>query len=46
MTAAEQYSPGPMSDESDEYIAEHKKWVKELREIREKFENLVTGIIP
>jgi hypothetical protein len=45
LTAHEQYSPGQNPDSSDELIEEHKKWIKELREIREKFENLVTGLI-
>ncbi len=45
LVASEQYCPSPNVDGSDEAIAEHKKWVGELREIRRRFENLVTGII-
>lgn len=45
LTAAEQYSPRPDADASDDYIKAHKEWVKELRDIRERFENLVTGIL-
>lgn len=46
LTAREQYSPGMDADASDERIEHHKRWVKELREIRERFENLVTGLDP
>lgn len=46
MVAQEQYAPSRTADASDEVIAEHKKWVDELRNIRQRFENLVTGIIP
>lgn len=45
LTAREQYAPGPSPDISDESIEESMRWVKELRDIRERFENLVTGII-
>jgi hypothetical protein len=45
MTAREQYSPSRGADSMDDYIKEHKKWVAELRDIRQRFENLVTGIL-
>ena len=46
LTAREQYSPGVDADRSDDLITAHEEWVQELRDIRERFENLVTGIIP
>jgi hypothetical protein len=46
MTASEQYNPVRTADLSDDHITAHKEWVKELRDIRERFENLVTGILP
>ena len=45
MVASEQYAPGPSPDESDEKIKK-KEFVRGMREIRERFENLMTGIIP
>jgi hypothetical protein len=45
LTASEQYHPGADADRSDDIIKAHGEWVKELRQIRERFENLVTGII-
>ena len=45
MTAREQYCPGADADGSDDRIRYHKEWVTELRSIRERFENLVTGLI-
>lgn len=45
LTAREQYCPGADADGSDEAIKTHQAWVKELRDIRQRFENLVTGII-
>lgn len=45
LMASEQYAPSRTPDESDAYIQEHEKWVKELRDIRERFENLVTGML-
>ena len=45
LTAREQYSPSRTPDASDEFITEHKEWVRELRDIRKRFEDLVTGII-
>jgi hypothetical protein len=45
LTASEQYHPRNNPDESDEHIKAHTHWVTELRSIRERFENLVTGII-
>ena len=45
LTAHEQYRPGVDADASDDAIKAHKEWVKELRDIRERFENLVTGIL-
>lgn len=44
-TASEQYAPSRTSDESDDYIKEHKDWVARLRVIRTEFENLVTGLL-
>jgi hypothetical protein len=46
LVASEQYSPGPSPDDSDEKIRERSKWVTELRAIRERFENLITGMLP
>jgi len=46
MLAGEQYQPGADADASDDRIKEDARWVKELRDIRERFENLVTGVIP
>jgi hypothetical protein len=45
LTASEQYSPRQNPDQSDEIIKENLQWVKELRDIRMRFENLVTGIL-
>ena len=45
MLASEQYSPSRTVDESEEYMTENKMWVKELRDIRQRFENLVTGVV-
>lgn len=45
LTAAEQYAPRADADASDDYIKENERWVKELRDIRERFENLVTGML-
>lgn len=45
MTASEQYAPSRTSDDSDDSIKENKEWVKELRDIRRRFENLVTGVL-
>lgn len=45
LTASEQYMPNQNADASDDTIKQHKEWVTELRAIRERFENLVTGII-
>lgn len=45
MTATEQYRPRGDADASDEYTKEHKAFVTELRAIRQRFENLITGII-
>jgi hypothetical protein len=46
MLAREQYAPMQSPDGSDELIEDSKKWIAELRSIRERFENLVTGVIP
>jgi len=46
MLASEQYMPSVDADTSDDRMREHTHWVKELREIRERFENLVTGTVP
>jgi hypothetical protein len=45
MLASEQYNPRQDADASDDYIAENKKFVTELRDIRQRFENLVTGVV-
>ncbi len=45
LMASEQYNPGYDADRSDDYIKDHKKWVDELRDIRRRFEDLVTGAI-
>lgn len=45
MLASEQYAPTRSADESDAKIAEEKAWVTELRAIRERFENLVMGMV-
>ena len=45
LMAHEQYAPRADADQSDEAIAAHAEWVKELRDIRQRFENLVTGIL-
>lgn len=45
LMASEQYQPGRDADRSDDAIKAHREWVKELRVIRERFENLVTGMI-
>jgi len=45
LTASEQCRPHNNPDDSDEYIRAHTEWVKELRSIRERFENLVTGVL-
>jgi len=44
-TASEQYAPSRDPDGSDEVIKENLAWVKELRDIRQRFENLVTGVL-
>jgi hypothetical protein len=45
MTAREQYAPNRTADDSDDYIQAHTEWVRELRDIRHRFENLITGLI-
>ncbi len=45
MLASEQYAPGQDVDRSDDLMKAEAEWVKELRAIRERFENLVTGMI-
>lgn len=45
MTAREQYCPGRDPDGSDELIRARTEWVRELRDIRQRVENLVTGIL-
>lgn len=45
LTASEQYCSSRTPDSSDEFIEAHKKWVEELRDIRQRFENLVTGLL-
>lgn len=44
MLAREMYRPCPGPDESDEFIRDKIEFVTELRDIRERFENVVTGI--
>lgn len=45
MLASEQHNPRPDADASDEYMKENARWIKELRDIRERLENLVTGVV-
>ncbi len=45
MLASEQYNPGTDVDTSDDFAKERKLWVDELRSIRERLENLVTGVV-
>jgi len=45
MLASEQYNPRQDADASDGYMAENRMWIKELRDIRQRFENLVTGVV-
>ena len=45
LMASEQYVSSSNADRSDDVIKQHREWVKELRAIRERFENLVTGMI-
>ena len=44
--AYQQYTPSSDPDKSDSIIADGQKKAKELRRIREEFENVTTGIIP
>ena len=46
MLAAEYYAPSKTDDDSDEYIRAREEWIRELRAIRERFENLVAGVAP
>jgi hypothetical protein len=41
--ACEQWAPSRTGDESDEYIRNHKEWVKKLRKLREEFEDIASG---
>jgi hypothetical protein len=43
--AYEQYTPNNDADKMDSVIADGQKKAKELRRIREEFENVITGII-
>lgn len=43
--AAEQHDPGSNPDRMDEIIKANLTRLKELRRIREEFENIVTGVI-
>ena len=44
--AYQQYTPNSDPDKSDSIIADGQKKAKELRRLREEFENITTGIIP
>ena len=44
--AYQQYTPSSDPDKSDSIIADGQKKAKELRRLREEFENVTTGIIP
>ncbi len=44
LLSQEQHQPRSNPDSSDEYMAEHTRYVKELRDIRERLENLITGV--
>ena len=44
--AYQQYTPSNDPDKSDSIIADGQKKAKELRRLREEFENITTGIIP
>ena len=43
MLGSEQHNPRPNADASDDYMAERTRVMKELRDIRERLENLITG---
>jgi len=43
--AYQQYTPDHDADKMDSIIADGKKKAKELRRLREEFENIITGII-
>lgn len=43
--AQEQYFPCPDADEMDDRIALGKKRAKELRRLREEFEDICTGVL-
>lgn len=43
--AYQQYTPDYDADKTDSIIADGQKKAKELRRIREEFENITTGII-
>lgn len=43
--AHQQYNPSSDPDRSDSIIADGQKKAKELRRLREEFENITTGII-
>ena len=43
--AYQQYTPSSDPDKSDSIIADGQKKAKELRRLREEFENITTGII-
>lgn len=43
--AYQQYTPDQSPDKMDSIIADGQKKAKELRRIREEFENITTGII-
>jgi hypothetical protein len=45
LLASEQYNPRLAADESDDYMKERMQWIADLRDIRERFENLVTGVV-
>ena len=43
--AREQYTPDMDPDKSDNVIKENKEFVSELRKLRDRFEDLVTGVL-
>jgi hypothetical protein len=42
---AEQHNPRADADASDEYMRDRARTMKELRDIRERLENLYTGVV-
>lgn len=44
LLAAEVYAPRHDVDQSDDIVKYEKEFIKEMRELRNKFENLILGI--